>query len=102
MRIIKKYSNRRLYDTATSRYITLDELTVFIRDDQEVQVIDAKSGEDLTRATLAQIVADSRGAMELMPLPLLNQLIRMDDEALQEFMGRYMSWALQMYLQSPR
>lgn len=95
--VVKKYSNRRLYDTAESRYITLDELAQTIRSGKDVRVYDAKTNEDLTQQTLAQIILESRRAARLLPVPLLTQLIRMGDDALAEFFGRYMSWALQFY-----
>lgn len=98
--IIKKYANRRLYDTNESRYITLEELAETIRRGADVRVVDAGSGEDLTQATLAQIILESRGASKLLPVPLLTQLIRMGDDALAEFLGRYMSAALDMYVQA--
>jgi polyhydroxyalkanoate synthesis repressor PhaR len=98
--IVKKYSNRRLYDTVDSRYITLEELTHKIRAGADVQVQDAATGADLTQGTLTQIILESRGGARLLPVPLLIQLIRMGDEALAEFFGRYMSWALEMYLRA--
>lgn len=102
MRAIKKYTNRRLYDTETSGYITLDELADIIRGGSDVRVVDAKSGEDLTQATLAQIIVDSRSAAKLLPTPLLTQMIRMDDHALGEFLSKYMTWALEMYMMAKR
>ena len=96
--VIKKYSNRRLYDTSDSRYITLDELAQKIRAGHEVRVLDAKTNEDLTQPTLTQVILESRRAARLLPVPLLTQLIRMGDDALAEFFGRYMSWALELYL----
>lgn len=96
--IVKKYSNRRLYDTQESRYITLEELAERIRQGAEARVVDAKTNEDLTQATLTQIIIESRGAARLLPVPLLTQLIRMGDDALAEFLGRYMSTALELYL----
>lgn len=99
---VKKYSNRRLYDTAESRYITLDELAEKIRAGARVEVVDAKSGDDLTQATLAQIILESRRAARLLPVPLLVQLIRMGDDALSEFFSSYMSWALDFYLQAKK
>lgn len=102
MVIIKKYSNRRLYDTGLSRYITLDELAGRVRNGDRIRVIDAKSGLDLTQPTLAQIILESRGANKLLPTPLLARLIRMQDEDLAEFFGRYMTWALELYLQAKR
>lgn len=100
--LVKKYSNRRLYDTHESRYITLDELSKKIKGGSDVKVVDAKSGEDLTQTTLAQIILESRGAARLLPVPLLTRLIRMEDDALADFMGRYMSWAMEVYLQTKR
>ncbi|MEL6180198.1 MAG: polyhydroxyalkanoate synthesis regulator DNA-binding domain-containing protein, partial [Myxococcota bacterium] len=100
--LVKKYSNRRLYDTEESRYITLDELSKKIKSGSDVKVVDAKSGDDLTQATLAQIILESRGAARLLPVPLLTRLIRMEDDALADFMGRYMSWAMEVYLQTKR
>lgn len=97
---IKKYSNRRLYDTSESRYITLDELAQKIRAGHRAKVVDAKSGADLTQATFAQIILESRRAARLLPVPLLEKLIRMGDDALSEFFSSYMSWALDIYLQA--
>lgn len=99
MVVVKKYSNRRLYDTGDSRYITLEDLARKIRGGADVRVLDAKSGDDLTQATLTQIIIESRGAARLLPVPLLVQLIRMGDDALAEFFGRFISWALELYVQ---
>lgn len=96
--LIKKYGNRRLYDTDESRYVTLDEVEAKIRGGVDVRVVDAKDGTDLTQATLAQIILESRGAAKLMPVPLMLRLIRMGDDALAEFMGRYVTAALELYL----
>ena len=96
---VKKYGNRRLYD---SRYITLEELAEKIRKGAEVQVLDAKTGHDLTQGTLAQIIMESRGAAKLLPVAFLVQLVRMREDALAEFMGRWMSWALVVYQQARR
>jgi polyhydroxyalkanoate synthesis repressor PhaR len=98
--VVKKYGNRRLYDTSDSRYITLEELAERIRKGSDVQVLDAKSGADLTQPTLTQIITESRGAARLLPVPLLLQLIRMREDALAEFMGRWMTWALAVYTQA--
>jgi polyhydroxyalkanoate synthesis repressor PhaR len=100
--VVKKYGNRRLYDTEASRYITLEELADKIRKGSDVQVLDAKSGQDLTQATLMQIIVESRGAARLLPVPFLLQLIRMREDALAEFMGRWMTWALAVYTQARR
>lgn len=94
--LVKKYSNRRLYDTEDSRYITLDELAEKVRRGSDVRVVDAKSGEDLTQGTLTQIILESDAA-RLLPVPLLIQLIRMTDDALAEFLGQYVSASLALY-----
>lgn len=96
--LVKKYGNRRLYDTSRSRYITLDELAQSVREGEDVQVVDAKRGHDLTQQTLAHVILESRGAAKLLPVPLLVQLIRMGDDALAEFFGLYMGGALELYL----
>lgn len=96
--VVKKYGNRRLYDTETSRYVTLEEVEARVRRGEEVEVKDAKTGKDLTQITLAQIILESRGAARLLPVPLLKQLIRMGDDALAEFFERTVIWALDIYL----
>lgn len=99
-RVIKKYSNRRLYDTAESRYITLDELAECVRRGADARVLDAQTGDDLTQATLAQIIIEGRGAAQFLSVPILTQLIRMNDDALSEFFGRWLSAALELYQQA--
>jgi polyhydroxyalkanoate synthesis repressor PhaR len=98
--LVKKYGNRRLYDTEASRYITLEELADAIKRGGEPRVLDAKTNEDLTQQTLAQIIMEGRGAARLLPTPLLLQLVRLGDDGLAEFFGRYISWALELYLQT--
>lgn len=98
--LVKKYSNRRLYDTEASRYVTLEDLAEKVKRGADVLVVDAKTGEDLTQGTLTQLILESRGAGRLLPVPLLLQLIRMGDDALAEFFGRYLSGALELYLQA--
>lgn len=96
--LVKKYGNRRLYDTEASRYVTLEEIAERVRLGEDLRVVDAKSGQDLTQVTLAQIILESRGAARLLPIPLLKQLVRMRDDALAEFFGRWVTWALEVYL----
>lgn len=98
--LIKKYGNRRLYDTESSRYITLEDLTEAIRKGGEARVIDAKTNADLTQVTLTQIIMEGRGAQKLLPASLLHQLIRLGDDALADFLGRYVQAALELYLQA--
>lgn len=100
MQIVKKYSNRRLYDTVDSRYITLEDLADRIRAGADVMVQDAQDGSDITQVTLTQIILEARGGARLLPVPLLVQLIRLGDDALAEFFGRYVSWALSVYVQA--
>jgi polyhydroxyalkanoate synthesis repressor PhaR len=95
---VKKYPNRRLYDTEDSRYITMEELVQRIRTGRDVRVIDAKTDEDLTQPTLVQLLVETKRAY-LLPVPLLLQIVRMGDDAVAEFFGRYMTWALEMYFQ---
>jgi polyhydroxyalkanoate synthesis repressor PhaR len=98
--LVKKYGNRRLYDTEQSRYVRLDEVAERIRAGADVRVVDAKTDADLTAPTLAQIIFEDRNAARLLPVPLLVQLIRLGDDALGEFLGRYVSWAMDLYLQA--
>jgi polyhydroxyalkanoate synthesis repressor PhaR len=98
--VIKKYGNRRLYDAEASRYVTLGEIATKIRKGSEVRVVDAKTGVDLTQPTLAQVILEDRNAGQLLPVPLLHQLIRMGDDALADFLGRYVTRALEFYLQA--
>jgi len=100
--IVKKYGNRRLYDTGDSRYVTLEELAAKIRSGTDVRVVDAQTGDDLTQATLTQVILESGNTARLLPVALLTQLIRLDDDSLAEFFGRYVTGALELYLQAKR
>jgi len=80
MVIIKKYGNRRLYDSARSRYINLEELAAIIRAGEAVQVVDAKTNEDLTHEVLMQVVLEVLKGDALLPTTLLRRLIREDIE----------------------
>lgn len=96
--IIKKYGNRRLYDTAGSRYVNLDDIAGFIREGREVKVVDAKNGQDLTRVTLTQIITeDAKEKPTGLPLELLRQLIVASDEVRQEFVMWYLKSAFDAY-----
>lgn len=99
MLLVKKYPNRRLYDTRSSRYITLDDLEKLVRSGEDVMIQDAQDGRDLTQETLTQIILD-RGQGRILPTSLLLRLIRLDDEALGEFLTRYVGWALEVYVQA--
>jgi polyhydroxyalkanoate synthesis repressor PhaR len=100
--VIKKYGNRRLYDTDESRYVTLDELAAKIRAGAELRVVDAQTGEELTQGTLTQIVLETGHAARFLPVQLLTQMIRLSDDALAEFFSRYVTGALELYLQAKR
>jgi polyhydroxyalkanoate synthesis repressor PhaR len=96
--VIKKYGNRRLYDTAGSRYVNLDDLAQHVRAGREVRVVDAKTGQDLTRVTLTQIITeDAKGKPTGLPLELLRQLIIASDEVRQEFLMWYLKSAFDTY-----
>lgn len=101
MIVIKKYENRRLYDTASSRYVNLDEVAEMVRAGEEVQVVDAKSNEDLTRVVLTQIIVD--GAKEkdsALPTDLLRQMIMASGRAQQQMLTSYFRFALDLYLRA--
>ena len=96
--LIKKYGNRRLYDTLGSRYVNLDDLAAFVREGKEVRVVDAKTGRDLTRVTLTQIITeDARDKPTGLPLELLRQLVIASDEVRQEFLMWYLKSAFDTY-----
>lgn len=99
-RVIKKYPNRRLYDTEISSYITLEDVRQLICDGESFEVIDAKSGEDLTRTVLLQIIAEheERGT-PIFSTELLTQIIRFYGDALQGFMGNYLERSMQLFLE---
>jgi polyhydroxyalkanoate synthesis repressor PhaR len=90
---IKKYANRRLYNTATSSYVTLDNLCQMVKDGADFVVYDAKTGEDITRAVLTQIIVEEEGkGQNLLPISFLRQLIA--------FYGDSMQWLVPSYLES--
>jgi len=89
--VIKKYANRRLYNTATSSYITLEHLAVMTRAGQDFQVFDAKTGEDITHNILTQIVMEGEsGTQTMLPVPFLRQLIAMYGDSMQAMVPHYL------------
>jgi polyhydroxyalkanoate synthesis repressor PhaR len=100
--LVKKYGNRRLYDTGDSKYVTLDELATKIRTGADIRVVDANTNEDLTQATLTQLVLETGHAARFLPVQLLLQMIRLSDDSLAEFFSRYVTGALDLYLQAKR
>ena len=96
--LIRKYENRRLYDTSTSRYINLEDVAGMVRNGTDVRVVDTKTGEDLTRVILTQIIVeDARGQPSGLPLELLRQLIVASDRAGQEFIMWYLKAAFDAF-----
>src|SRR6059058_5347035 len=95
---IKKYANRRLYDTESSTYITLDRLAHMVREGREFEVVDAKTGEDITRQVLTQIIVDeeARGAT-MLPLNFLKQLIGLYGNSMQNFVPQYLEAAMDAF-----
>jgi polyhydroxyalkanoate synthesis repressor PhaR len=96
--IVKKYANRRLYNTGSSRYVTLDDLSRMVRQGQHFVVHDAKTGEDLTRSILTQIILeeDSKGR-NLLPIGFLRQLISFYDDSLRAFLPRYLELSMENF-----
>ena len=99
-RIIKKYPNRRLYDTEISSYITIEDVRQLIVDGESFEVRDAKTGEDLTRQVLLQIIAEhEQDGQPMLSTKLLSQLIRFYGDSLQGFMGNYLERSMQVFLE---
>lgn len=99
--IIKKYANRRLYNTETSTYITQSDLAGIIRGGQNVEVVDAKTGEDLTRQTLAQIILEeeSKGAA-MLPVNFLKHVIGFYDNSMQSILPHYLEMVMDVFQQN--
>ena len=96
--LIKKYPNRRLYNTSSGTYVNLNDLAALIRKGEDMQVVDAKTGEDITRVVLTQIIVeDAKDAPTGLPLELLRQLIMASDRAGQEFIMWYLKSAFDTY-----
>ncbi|MGN7724762.1 polyhydroxyalkanoate synthesis repressor PhaR [Luteimonas sp. 22616] len=99
-RVIKKYPNRRLYDTDISSYITIEDVRQLIVDGEDFEVRDAKSGEDLTRQVLLQIIAEhEQDGQPMLSTQLLSQIIRLYGDSLQGFMGTYLDRSMQTFME---
>ncbi|MBH9554060.1 polyhydroxyalkanoate synthesis repressor PhaR [Inhella gelatinilytica] len=97
-RVLKKYPNRRLYDTQTSAYVTLQDVKAMVLDGQHFEVRDAKTGEDLTRAILLQIILEEEtGGVPLFSTPMLEQIIRFYGQAMQGVLQDYLAKNLQTF-----
>lgn len=96
--IIKKYANRRLYNTQTSTYVTLDSLAEMVRGGQEFEVVDAKTGDDITRQVLAQIIFDEESKeTALLPTTFMKELIRFYDRSLEKLLPQYLEMAIKAF-----
>jgi polyhydroxyalkanoate synthesis repressor PhaR len=96
--VVKKYANRRLYNTETSTYVTLDDLAAMVKSERDFVVFDAKTGDDLTHSVLTQIIVDQEGRMgteTLLPIPFLRQLIRFYGASIEKFVPSYLQVSLE-------
>lgn len=100
--VLKKYGNRRLYDTSDSRYVTLPEVEEMLQRGRDVQVVDAKSGDDLTKEILVQIILDKEGAREMLPTGFLKQVVRLSASPMKESFTRVLQDSLDSFLQGQR
>jgi polyhydroxyalkanoate synthesis repressor PhaR len=94
---IKKYANRRLYNTGTSTYVTLEDLAVMVKSGEDFVVFDAKTGEDITRSVLAQIIfeQENKEGQSLLPIAFLRQLIRFYGDSMQMMVPRFLEQSMQ-------
>ncbi|WP_406855030.1 polyhydroxyalkanoate synthesis repressor PhaR [Alsobacter sp. KACC 23698] len=100
--VIKKYANRRLYHTGTSTYVTLDDLAGMVKKGEDFVVFDAKTGEDITRSVLTQIIFEQEGksGQNLLPIAFLRQLIRYYGDSMQALVPSYLEHSIQMLTQN--
>ena len=96
--VIKKYANRRLYNTAKSSYVTLDDLSKMVRDGEDFAVFDAKSGEDITRSVLTQIIVEEESKEQnMLPTKFLRELIRLYGDPLQGIVPGYLDASMEAF-----
>ena len=97
--VIKKYANRRLYNTATSAYVTLDHLSQMVKDKTDFVVYDAKTGEEITRSVLTQIIVEeeNKDGQTLLPIPFLRQLISFYGDSLQGVVPQYLEMSMTQF-----
>lgn len=100
--VLKKYGNRRLYDTTDSRYVTLPEVEEMLQRGKDVQVVDAKSGADLTKEVLVQIILDKEDAREMLPTGFLKQVVRLSASPLKQSFTRTLQDSLDTFLSGQR
>ena len=100
---IKKYANRRLYNMAESRYVTLDDLSKMVRNKQEFVVIDAKSGEDITRSVLTQIIVEEEAkGHNILPESFLKQIIGYYGDNMQDVVSNYLDHTMESFVKKSR
>ena len=99
--VIKRYGNRRLYNTETSSYVNYQDLIKLIRDGHDIQVIDSRTKQDVTKSVLMQVILEEeKNQKNLLPLPFLFQLIRSREEAAQDFFKNYLTSSFEAYLKT--
>ena len=93
---IKKYANRRLYNTGTSTYVTLEDLAEMLKTGEDFNVVDAKTGEDITRSVLTQIIfeQEGKGGQNMLPIAFLRQLIRFYGDSIQKLIPTYLDFSI--------
>ncbi len=97
--VIKKYANRRLYNTGTSTYVTLGDLATMVKEGDDFTVVDAKSGEDITRSVLTQIIFEQEAkGQNLLPITFLRQLIRFYGDSMQTLVPTYLDFSLDSFV----
>lgn len=96
--LIKKYGNRRLYDTETSQYITLDDLAQIVKAGRDIKVIDAKSQKDLTKSVLLQIITEQEKDHDMIPVSFLKKMIQISDQNIRDSLHRYLRVSLDAFV----
>lgn len=100
--ILKKYSNRRLYDTERSAYVTLEQVAEMIKEGRTMKIIDEKTKEDVTGFILSQIMVEESKKNAMWPVSLLHTIIRDSDNVLSEFFGKYLEQTIEVYLNTKK
>ena len=99
--IIKRYGNRRLYNTETQTYVNYEDLTKLVRDGQDIKVIDSTTKEDVTKAVLIQLILEEeKDKKSILPTPFLFQLLRSREESMQDFFTNHLSASFEAYLKT--
>ncbi|RMG44281.1 MAG: polyhydroxyalkanoate synthesis repressor PhaR [Acidobacteria bacterium] len=101
--LIKRYGNRRLYNTETRSYVTFADIVGLIRQGRDIEVIDSKTGEDITRLILTQIILEEeKNKKSILPLSFLYQVIRAQEESIQDFFRNYLTASLEAYMKTKK